>query len=990
MKKSLLLSVLFACVIQSSTAQYYSISGEILEKERETPIEYAVVSIPALDLSLYSGKDGRFTISNLPSGVFDVTVQSLGYQKQTFKVELHGTLENLVFHLAEENLQLDEVVVTAKRKTEDLATAYTIERAALDQLQILNITEISALLPGGQTSKRLNLAVSRGSADRFAFRTNNGGELGLPSFGTVVEVDGVRLSSNSQFSKSAIVGADTRNIASNNIASVEIITGVPSVEHGDLSNGMIRIRSKEGKSPLNATLSTKPNTKSAALDKGFDLGGKRGLLNASLEHTKSNSDLASPYTTYERNNLSLIYTRTFTHRRKNPLYFSFGFTGNLGGYNSEGDPDAFIDTFVKEKDNTVRIQTKLDWLLNKAWITKLEFSGTLSYSDLLTEQKENRSSSSTTPAIHAKEQGYFLGSPYDANPNAEIILIPGGYWYATKREDSKPLVYTARIKANWARKIGSVTNRLLVGSDFNRTSNRGNGIYYTDMRYAPTWREYKYREQSAVNNLALFAEDEITVLLPRSTSFRASIGLRNDLTCISKSEYGTIRSVSPRINAKYIFWNRPESTLSLMSLRAGFGDAVKLPASYILNPTPTYQDRLVFTPATTANSNTSYYAYNTTPSTPVYNPDLKWQRSRLMELELNVRIGQVNISLLAYHGKTLNPYSEATRYTPYTYKFTDQTALENNAIPEENRTYTIDRETGIVTVSDITGNLPAGQLTYKERNTFKGHRYYRNESGFSKRGLEWIIHFGKIPSIHTSFQTDGAYNYYKGLETKLTSNLPGFAQNMADGNPYKYIGIYEGTAGVSNGSRSKKLTNNLSISTHIPAIRMIVSLRLESCLYNYRQMLSESITGTRGYATGSKNDYTPSGDGTDIYSGAHFVAVYPLYFVSLDDMETKIPFKEKFLWAKENDPELYNELVKLVAHTNTDYFFRPKSISAFFSANLNVTKELGDHVSISFLANNFLNNLAKVKNKQNGNEYSLYDSGYIPNFYYGLSLSLKW
>ncbi|MFV0539263.1 MAG: TonB-dependent receptor [Dysgonomonas sp.] len=989
MKKSLLLCILFVCILGSAYCQVYTISGKVLEKGHPTPIEYAIISIPNLDLAISSDLDGQFIINNLPAGMLEITVSSLGYQRQTFRVQVSKNIDNLIFYLPEDNLQLNEVVVTAEKKTEDLTTAYTIERAALDQLQVLNITEIAGLLPGGQTSKKLNLAVSRAGADRFEFRTNNGGELGLPSFGTVVEVDGVRLSSNSLFSKNSIIGADTRNVASNNIESIEIITGVPSVEHGDLSNGMIKINSKKGKSPLNITLSTKPNTKSVAFDEGFALGKRWGVLNASFEHAKSNSDIASPYTTYERNNFSLIYSKTFDTHQNRPLNFSFGLNGNIGGYNSIGDPDAFTDTYTKERDNMLRVNMKLDWLLNKSWITKLEFSGTLSYSDLQTEKRENKDAPSTTSAIHSMEQGYFLSTFYDVNPNAEIILIPGGYWYTTKREDDKPLVYTTKLKANWARKLGNFTNRFMIGSDYNRTSNLGRGIYYTDMRYAPTWREYNYSEQSVINNLAVFTENEINLLLPRKTSLKASIGLRSDLTYISKSEYGTISSLSPRVSAKYTFWNRSENSLSLMSIRAGFGDAVKLPASYILNPTPTYLDRLAFSAPTTGD-NIAYYAYNTMPSTSVYNPDLKWQRSRLIELEFNARIGQIDISLLAYNSKTINPYAEATLYTPYSYRFTDKAVLENSLIPEANRAYTIDKTTGIVTASDLTGNLPSEQLAYKEKHTFKTNNYYYNESDFSKRGLEWIINFGKIPSIHTSFQIDGAYNYYKGLQTKLIANSPGITQEMADKNPYKYIGLYEGSESTANGSLSKKITNNLSISTHIPAIRLVISLRLESCLYNYKQMLSESSTGgERSFIIDQRNDDLPSSSQTSIYEGEHFVALYPLYYVSLDDMNTKIPFKEKLLWAKDNDTALFNELIKMIIRTNTNYYFRPTDISAYFSANLNVTKELGDHISISFLANNFFNNVAKVKNKQNNTEYSLSGSSYLPEFYYGLTLRVK-
>ncbi|WP_080905477.1 carboxypeptidase-like regulatory domain-containing protein [Parabacteroides sp. Marseille-P3160] len=997
MKRGIFLCIFLFSVILSVFSQSYTVSGKVLEEKRHTPVEYALVSIPEKEITVMTNDKGNFTIRNLPAGSAEIVISSLGYQKVTFHLSIGKDRDDLVFYLSESSLALQEVQVTAQRKTEDLATSYTIGRAALEQMQVLNVTEIAALLPGGQTSRRSNLAVSRSSTDHFAIRTNGSGEMGLPEFGTVIEVDGVRLSDNSLFpdrtaelertsSTLRITGADTRNIGTSNIESIEITTGVPSVEHGDLSNGLIRIHTRKGKSPWQINAVTKPNTKSFSLSKGFDLGNNRGVLNAAFERTKSNSDLASPYTAYDRNNLSLTYSNTW-NTRKTPLRMTFGLSGNLGGFDSKADPDAFTDTYSKERDHTIRGSLDLDWLLNKPWITNLQFLSTLNYSDQLSEVKKNQSSSSATAAIHARKAGYFIATDYDTDPDAEIILIPAGYWYTTGRDDNKPLTYTSKLKANQAGKIGRLNHRLMLGIDYSRSSNEGRGLYYTDMRYAPTYRDYRYDEQPAVHNWAVYAEETLALPLSGGRKFDFSIGLRGDMTYISGSEYGTVSSLSPRLNAKYLFWKRPESLLSEMGLRASFGDAVKLPSAYILNPIPTYTDRLSFTPGTMADGSV-YYAYNTMPSTNIYNPDLKWQRSRLLELEWNGKAGQVTFSLLAYHSRTMDPYIQRTLYIPYTYKQTDQSALNNFPIPSMNRVYSIDRETGIVTVSDKTGANPDQQLVYKEKLTAKSNSYYANGSAFSKKGLEWIVDFGQIPSIRTSFRVDGSYNHYKGIEKELQANLL-TSQYMADGNLYKYIGFYEGGNSVSNGSLSKKLTNNLSVTTHIPAIRMILSLRLESNLLNYARNLSESSFGTRGFPIDNVESYFPSETATDIYAGDHYVAVYPQYYISLDDMETKIPFAEKFAWAKENDPALFNELAKLVLKTNRNYYFKSQNVSAYYSANLSVTKELGEYVSISFLANNFLNNMSKVKYSQSGNEATLYDNSLIPTFYYGLTLRIK-
>lgn len=97
----------------------------------------------------------------------------------------------------------------------------------------------------------------------------------------------------------------------------------------------------------------------------------------------------------------------------------------------------------------------------------------------------------------------------------------------------------------------------------------------------------------------------------------------------------------------------------------------------------------------------------------------------------------------------------------------------------------------------------------------------------------------------------------------------------------------------------------------------------------------------------------------------------------------------KFLWAKDNDPTLYNDLTKLIVRSNYPYTMNPNRISSYYSANLSITKEIGDHISLSFYANNFFNNMKTVHSSQSDLDTSLFTSGYIPDYYYGLSLRFK-
>jgi hypothetical protein len=465
-------------------------------------------------------------------------------------------------------------------------------------------------------------------------------------------------------------------------------------------------------------------------------------------------------------------------------------------------------------------------------------------------------------------------------------------------------------------------------------------------------------------------------------------GLRSDRTTVGHSAYGTVSSLSPRLNAKYIFPDNPDAFVEKLSIHAGWGKTVKLPSFAALYPQPSYRDILTFASQSSANGD-AYYAYYILPHTPQYNPNLRWQSARQMEIGLETRIKGVYVSLSAYLGKIVDPYLQTGEYTPFSYNLTAQEALNQCLIPESNRRYLVDKTSGIVTVTDKTGQYAPQVLDYKTRQTFKSVHSYVNGSPSVRKGIEWVVDFGKIQFLQTSVRLDGSYYDYRGTEETIEQGMPASAQYMADGNHYKYVGFYAGGNASANGSESQRLNANLMFTTHIPAVRLIVSLRLESSLYQYNRNLSEYKGEQRGFAMDDRGDYFPSGTQQNIYAGNRFSGLYPLYYVSYDDMQTKIPFADKLKEAKANDPALYNELVKMVVKTNTDYYFNPNKLSAYYFANISITKEIGDFVSISFNATNFLNNMQLVHSGWSDTKSTLFRSSYIPNFYYGLSLRLR-
>lgn len=986
MTRNILLAILL--VVTTSVQAQRTLRGVVTEPDGATPVEFATVTLSPSDQWAMTDLQGYFSIKGISPGKAVLRVTCVGYEALEMHIDgqhLPDTLR-LVLHPA--NLQLQQVVVTAQRKTENATTSYIVDRQALDNQQIVNVSDIMTLLPGGKTvnSSLIN-------DNRVALRAE-GGEKGNAAFGTAVEVDGQRLQNNAELGETT--GASTRSISSTNVASVEVVPGIPSVEYGDLTNGIVKVRTKRGHTPWEISLGTNPYTKQVAVSKGFDL--RQGVLNASFEHTRSYSSLASPHTAYQRNTLSLNYRAT-TSLAASPLTVNIGIDGNVGGYNSKSDPDQFVDTYNKVRDRVLRTNLQLDWNPDRTWLANLSLHADWSTADKLRTNQVNDNSSSSQAQIHATEAGYYIATDYDENPEAPILLGPTGYWYVKSYRDNKPQSLTLKLKARWHQHHAAIVNRLMAGVEWTATGNNGRGTYYDDLRTAPTWREYRYDELPWMHNIALYGEDRFQLTTnDRGGELQLMAGLRADITHIGQSDYGTVSSLSPRFNAKYVLWRgRDEWAFHSLSIYGGWGKSVKLPSFEVLYPAPGYADRLAFVPGSTAD-NRVFYAYSVTPFKAQTNPSLKWQYAGQWEVGLEADTRFATISLGAFFARTYRPYLQTSVFTPFSYNFTSQAALEGEfPIAPADRLYSIDRSTGVVTVTDRTGLVAPQVLEYVTRNTFNANTTYTNGSPISRSGLDWVIDFKQIAALRTSLRLDGSYYHYHGVDHTLIASQPTAAQWMSDGvTPYQYVAYYSGTAlgggnayaTVPNGSRSDVVNTNLTVVTHIPAIRLIISLRIESTLYDFRRSLSEGIDGaSRGYVLADASDYfgTPyTGRERDCY-----VALWPEYYTTWNQPDVKVPFAERFTWARDNDPALFNELAAMVVKTNYNYNLNPDRISAYVSGNLNITKEIGNHVSISFLANNFWNSMARVKSRQTGLRTTIYNSGYIPPFYYGLSLRLK-
>lgn len=941
MKINRLISIiLFLLLPLTLYAQRYQVRGVVLSDSSSEPVGQAVIELPKLGLWAVADHKGEFVLEGVPRGEQELAVQCLGYVTLQRKV-LVPSVETLELRLMEDNLKLDDVVVVAESSENAMSTSRTINRNALDHLQMVNATDISSLLPGG---KSVNPDLTE---DNTISLRDAGSAVGNAAFSTAVEVDGVRLSTNSSLGE--LSGASTRNVASTNIERVEVITGVPSAEYGDIGSGMVRISTRKGATPWTALFATNPRTKQISLSKGFDLGSDRGIVNSSVEYTRATKNPVSPYLTYQRSALSFGYTNTFNKVWR----FSAALNASIGGMNSKDDPDVYKGEWQKARDNSLRFNTSVLWLLNKSWITDLRLEGSVSYDDDLTRTRSYVSNSSRLPAVHSELEGYYFAT-----------LLPELH-YPLQYIDSKQLNYSAQLKAKWVRgwSDGKGLSNLRAGIAWRSEGNIGEGEYYADPALAPNgYRPYPYTNIPYMHNLAFWVEENLTLPIG-STSMTLMAGLRSEKSFIKGTSYNNTLTWSPRFNLKWRFTD-------WLTIRGGWGLVEKLPSLGVLFPRPEYTDVRVFDMSWSTGSS---YVYYTHPFTLEYNSELEWQRNRNSEVGLDIKVAGIDLSFTGYFNRTQNPYEMATEYLPIAF---DRYGTPEGYVIPQNPLLKLDWQTGELFVRD-GDNMDEGWIAMQKigtNQTFTRRKYQRNGSPIDRMGLEFVARFPEIKPLKTEFMVDAAYGYTKYVREGLSWYYPSVSSTVDNGNSYQYVGIYADNGGSTtvtyNGMKSHTLDMNITATTRIPSIRMIITLRLESSLVKRSQHLS--LYSGKEYAYNVDEQGNPTGG--SVYDGDSYTAIEPLYY--MDTAGQIHPFTD----VERQDPSFS----PLILRSGNIYQYNPDGYDPYFSANLSVTKEIGDIASISFYANNFTNSRKYVSSHATGVRVI-----YTPGFYYGLTLRLK-
>ena len=919
---SLLLCGITSLSLHAQSHEKGSISGkihELDEKEKRIPLGYATLYFPDYGIGTTSDENGRFSMPNVPMGKARVQVMYVGKVTIDTLVNINRDL-TLDFTLQSENFNLKEVTVTATQNRAGRSTASNISRQAMDHLQATSLNDLLSLMPGGISQNSALNSSQQINIRQIASHSSH--EEALNALGTAIIRDGAPISNNSNLSAmnptvsggasamsggaSPSGGVDVRSISTENIESVEIIRGIPSVEYGDLTSGAVIVHTKAGREPLRVKAKANPNVYQISMGTGYELGKDKGALNVSADYAYNTNDPKATYQHYQRATGKVMYSNTFFHnqlRSNTSLDFMYG-----KDTRDRNPDDESTQTTSEGRDVGFNLNTNGTWNINKGWLQNIRYVLSGNYTD---KQSffETAYGSASAPYSMTTTDGAILSNfkgqhIFDAegnritnfgeeDKNHYAIFLPSSY-IGHYEIDSREVNAFAKLTATLFKQSGHVNNRILLGIDFKTDGNVGKGKTF-DPTSPPlrnqtsknsSYRPRPYKDIPFIHQFGAFAEENFAWNIGER-ELKMQAGIRFD----HASVVGSV--LSPRFNASF------DLIPHTLTLSGGYGITSKIPTLLYLYPEKAYFEYVNINELANESIPENERLFMTT--TKVYdtsNENLKVAKNHKAEIGLRLNIGKVSASVTAFQERLKNGYSLDNTFSSFnSFSYKEYTRNENGDLV-------------------LASNLPVLNSYYTPTNNMN----------VQTQGIEFDVNVGRIDAIRTSFQLNGAwmrtqswnngYDFYDNSGTSASSRTP--------------VAIYE--AGAVKSYR-QQLATTLRATHNIPEIGFVVTLTTQA-------IWNQSNWKTFG------NDTIPVG------------------YISLDNEVTMFP-EGKYTSTEQLKADGYDYMLQNPNHSHAI----KETYSPYFCFNLNVTKEINDMFRVSFFANNMFRSYPRVESKRNPGTY---------------------
>lgn len=840
----MLIAYVFLAV--SLEAAHFTLRGTVTDSRSKERIAAATIRLTPVGKVVQTDAQGNFLLL-LPQGRYKVQVSFVGYATHSQTIDMNCDRQ-LNVQLSENSRMLGEVVITAKESS-GMTSASRIGRDAMTHLQPTSFTDLLELLPGNMSQTPNMGAVNSialretGTLGATGAKVNNP-DYNISALGTLFVVDGAPVVEDAnlqnvpngstigspEYKRDATnKGVDMRTLSTDNIESVEIVRGIPSVEYGNLTSGLVNIRRIRRATPLTARFKADEYSKLVSVGKGFYLGGSEHIMNVDGGFLDSKTDPRNNLENYKRLNLSSRLN--FQWKREALLtgwVVGIDYTGSFD--NAKTDPDISISKLDEYKSSYNRVAFTSDLNMRPKhlkWLNLLNFNSSVSTQRNRLERRKIVAPQRASVAPTTMEEGVHDG---------QYLL---GEYVAHYVSDGKPTTLFLKLKGEGECSWAGIKNSYKLGGEYNFTKNYGDGQVYDLLKpLSASWttRPRAYKDIPALQTLSWYAENMLTAHLGHS-KLQVQLGLRTIQLLGLNSAYDLAGRVflDPRVNGKFTF---PTFTVAgqpvVLFVATGYGVTTKMPTTDYLFPQVHYSDFIqlnyydVNKPNEYSRVNLRTYIEDATNYRLKPAVNLKW------ELRWGGSWGQNHFSITYFNEKMTSGYRYSTLYRPYAYRKYDLKAIDPSV---------------------LTGPPSLDNLPFLDKNILDGYSQVTNGSRLDKQGIEFVVNTARFKPLATALTVTGAW--FRSTYTNsqmLFDPVSDVVNNVAVSD--KYVGYYD----CNNGRVNDRFNTNFMFDTQITRWGLIFSTSVQCMWFTSTKKMWQN--GIPDYyldvADGQLHPYTPA------------------------------------------------------------------------------------------------------------------------------------
>ncbi|MCP1996505.1 TonB-dependent siderophore receptor [Flavobacterium sp. HSC-61S13] len=757
--------------------------------------------------------------TQLSQGLWTLHITHLSYLSFSDTLTINKpTVRKHVLHANSNNLQ--EVVITAK-ESKGLTSSSIIDKSAMKHLQPSSFSDLLELLPGGRSKDPLLNASNKITLREVG---TAGSQYNTSSLGTSFVMDGIPITSkaNLQYTtgSSQIItpgngytdarrshltsGMDMRSLSTDQIESVEIVRGIPSVEYGNLTSGLVKIIRKRGYTDWESRFKADGFSKLYYLGKGLDFGKRNIQLNVGADYLDAKPDPTNNMESYQRLTASFRFQKTWLWNTNELLWNAdLDYTASIDS--EKTDPDAGyakVDRY-KSSYHQFGLSNRFQWnVLESTWLKSINWHTSIRREwDKIEQVKWVQLTSATAIPINTSEgemDGIYITPQYISNLTV----------------DGQPLDLYSKWSADLNFNLGSIQNDSKIGLEWTYTKNKGEGQQYNpmlppdpEMNSRPrSYNDIPASQEGAfyVENVANFERNNHGWSL--STGVRAASMLNLDKSyAISNQWYW-----DPRIHLQ---WRLPKWQIKNKDLgvdfTVGYGQHTMFPTLNTLYPDNLYTD---FTQLNFFHNNPDYRRVNyQTYITPRVNKDIQPAINKKIEFRVDFSYDSNQFSVTFFDEKMNSGFRNNSRYQLLDYKRYDASGIDHQ---------------------QLSSRPDLNQLPYTVATYLGLYDVQNNGSALYKKGIEFQFSSKRLEVINTRFTFNGAW-----FESTYKNSQPVYKRGqksvIINGAEVPFIGLYND----DDGAIKQNLNTNLTIDTYVPKLGLQFSMSTQVAWFYINEAL---------------------------------------------------------------------------------------------------------------------------------------------------------